>query len=90
MYVNEPVNTVGAIRNTTGNVPTNIGHIFKLMIPHNTEVGQSGPPTKIAHLAALNPGSVRISLIERIMFELIPTKERTFTFPDSRSPINFC
>mmetsp|Transcript_5005 Transcript_5005/g.6897 ORF Transcript_5005/g.6897 Transcript_5005/m.6897 type:complete len:107 (+) Transcript_5005:948-1268(+) len=90
MYVNEPVKTVGMMRKMTGIVPTNIGIRRNFMMPHNTEVGQSGPPIKIAHFEMPSPGSLRTSFIERISLVLIPTKERTFTDPANCSPISFC
>ncbi|CAH0366332.1 unnamed protein product [Pelagomonas calceolata] len=50
---------VGRIRKNTGNVPIRIGRSGSFRMPHNTLVGQSGPPTSNAHLAHNAPRCVR-------------------------------
>jgi hypothetical protein len=56
------------------------------MMPHSTDVGQSGPPTRIATLATPKPGLPRMSFIVLIIGELTPTTWRTKTFLPSSTP----
>ena len=86
--MNDPLSTVGTMINTTGRVPTNIGANRKSSMPHRTLVGQSGPPTKIAHFAGDRPGFCKTCLIVRISLLLIPTFLRTATLFLNGTPMH--
>ena len=43
-YVDVPASTMGTIMISIGRVPMRFGIKSSFIIPHSTEVGQSGPP----------------------------------------------
>eukprot|EP00967_Tisochrysis_lutea_P030916 scaffold36362_cov31-Tisochrysis_lutea.AAC.1 len=62
-----------------GVVPRSIWKTLSRRMPVITEVGQSGPPTKMAHFAKLSPRRCRIMREARISTELTRTSARTET-----------
>mmetsp|Transcript_8125 Transcript_8125/g.12154 ORF Transcript_8125/g.12154 Transcript_8125/m.12154 type:complete len:228 (-) Transcript_8125:746-1429(-) len=89
-YVNDAIINVGTIIKRTGSVPARIGSSGNCIMPHRTEVGQSGPPTKMETLSIGRPGCASISFVARMNRELIPTCCLTYTEFDRLWPINFC
>mmetsp|Transcript_28587 Transcript_28587/g.68831 ORF Transcript_28587/g.68831 Transcript_28587/m.68831 type:complete len:114 (+) Transcript_28587:486-827(+) len=79
IYNSAPVKHVGKMRNTIGTVPTMIWRRESLMIPHNTDVGQSGPPINMATFGTESPSFPRTSRIAFINEELMPTNCLTLT-----------
>mmetsp|Transcript_86597 Transcript_86597/g.244874 ORF Transcript_86597/g.244874 Transcript_86597/m.244874 type:complete len:266 (-) Transcript_86597:2147-2944(-) len=89
-YVKLPERTVGMISSATGRVPTKTGRRGRPMIPHMTEVGQSGPPTRIETFAMSSPGRLRIRFMVRAVELFTPHAWRTPTLPAKKPPMNFC
>src|SRR5210317_1040240 len=79
MNMSAPVKQVGKIRKTMGVVPNTIWKSSSRIIPHKTDVGQSGPPIKIATLGIDRPFSPRTILIDFINVELTLTNCLTLT-----------
>ena len=78
--MNAPASTVYARYSTsTGDVPRTDSYSGTRRMPHSTEVGQSGPPHRMATFAGESPGCMRQYLMARICTELIPTVYRTPT-----------
>ena len=85
------MNGRGGIDGTIGMDPTSMGTSEIPRIPVRTEVGQSGPPTRIADLPSVRHlGSESTSLIARTAVELTPTAERTPTLVPRPPPMTFC
>mmetsp|Transcript_25884 Transcript_25884/g.66943 ORF Transcript_25884/g.66943 Transcript_25884/m.66943 type:complete len:263 (+) Transcript_25884:175-963(+) len=75
---------------STGDVPSIICSSGSFRMPVVTEVGQSGPPTRMHTLGRPSPGCSRILRMERIVSEFTPMKERTAILLPMSSPISFC
>jgi hypothetical protein len=55
-------------------------------MPHSTEVGQSGPPQRMATLAGVRPFCARQCRMARSVMEFMPTSRRTATLSERFSP----
>mmetsp|Transcript_16486 Transcript_16486/g.34001 ORF Transcript_16486/g.34001 Transcript_16486/m.34001 type:complete len:209 (+) Transcript_16486:626-1252(+) len=67
------MSTVGMMSTMHGKVPTKTGKKSQPRIPVVTNVGQSGPPVKMAHFPQVNPGSAMTTLTALIRSLLTPT-----------------
>lgn len=87
----EPAAVVSARGKSTGREPMIMGSSEMPSTPVSTEVGQSGPPTRMQTLPSVSGrGSLRMRRMVRMVVELTPTIERTETFAPSTPPIAFC
>mmetsp|Transcript_19322 Transcript_19322/g.41131 ORF Transcript_19322/g.41131 Transcript_19322/m.41131 type:complete len:341 (+) Transcript_19322:586-1608(+) len=85
-----PSRTDGMMSTSTGTEPRSICGSESPMMPVATEVGQSGPPTRIMLLSAVIPGRCSTTRIERITLEFIPHAARIATRWPRRRPMTSC
>mmetsp|Transcript_617 Transcript_617/g.1913 ORF Transcript_617/g.1913 Transcript_617/m.1913 type:complete len:268 (-) Transcript_617:201-1004(-) len=86
----EPAMDVGATKKRMGNDPICICALDRRKMPVTTDVGQSGPPRRIATFDTRMPGCDRIRLTARIDTLFTFTNLRTRTLPARFSPIPAC
>mmetsp|Transcript_20708 Transcript_20708/g.58080 ORF Transcript_20708/g.58080 Transcript_20708/m.58080 type:complete len:258 (-) Transcript_20708:1478-2251(-) len=85
-----PPITHGTIRKKHGSVPSSICGKRRWRMPVRTEVGQSGPPTRIATFSIDSPSLSSIFCIARICTVWMPTSLWTYWYFPKPSPMTFC
>mmetsp|Transcript_38546 Transcript_38546/g.71357 ORF Transcript_38546/g.71357 Transcript_38546/m.71357 type:complete len:222 (+) Transcript_38546:372-1037(+) len=85
-----PASTQGTIKKAHGRVPSSICGQLSRRMPVSTEVGQSGPPQRIATFSIVKPLFFRIFSIARMFVVCTPTNCCTYRDLPNSSPIPFC
>mmetsp|Transcript_103551 Transcript_103551/g.293402 ORF Transcript_103551/g.293402 Transcript_103551/m.293402 type:complete len:234 (-) Transcript_103551:337-1038(-) len=86
----EPLMQQGSTKRMIGTVPNSQSKSDRFRTPAKTDVGQSGPPQRIATFPMVHPDSLNSASMHRMATLCTPTVRLTHTLRPSSPPMHFC